>query len=146
MFMGKHSHTVDSKGRMIIPAAFREELGESFVITRGLDACLTIYPQDRWAEMVGKLQRLSTTKKEVRQLVRFLLGGSNELECDRQGRVLIPVHLREYADIRRDAVVVGAGNQIEIWSKARLSAYEEESFETISDVAASIDLPLDFSL
>ncbi len=146
MFLGKHTHTIDAKGRMIIPAAFREELGDRFIIARGLDTCLTIYPKDRWQEKAERLQGLSSTKKEVRMLIRFLIGGSTEAECDKQGRILIPAHLREYAGIERDAVVIGIGQQIEVWSKEGLSEHETKTMESISDVAESLDLPIDFSI
>ncbi|MDU5027455.1 MAG: division/cell wall cluster transcriptional repressor MraZ [Negativicoccus succinicivorans] len=144
--MGKYSHSVDAKGRMIIPAGFRAELGERFVITRGLDACVTVYPLERWEQVAERLQQLSSTRKEVRMLIRFLIGGSSEVECDKQGRILLPAHLRDYAQIKREAVVVGTGNQLEIWSKTQLEAQEEAARDSISDVAAGIDLPIDFSL
>ncbi len=146
MFMGKHSHTVDAKGRMIVPSVFREELGDSFVITRGLDACLTIYPKAAWQKMAERLQSLSTTRKEVRALIRFLIGGSNEVEYDKQGRILIPAHLREYAHIKRDAIVIGTGDRIEVWSKEEYAAYENEQVEDISEIAESLELPIDFSI
>ncbi|WP_303992360.1 division/cell wall cluster transcriptional repressor MraZ [Negativicoccus succinicivorans] len=144
--MGKYSHLVDAKGRMIIPAGFRAELGERFVITRGLDACVAVYPLERWEQVAERLQQLSSTRKEVRMLIRFLIGGSSEVECDKQGRILLPAHLRDYAQIKREAVVVGTGTQLEIWSKTQLAAQEEAARDSISDVAAGIDLPIGFSL
>ena len=97
MFMNEYSHTIDTKGRMILPAKFREELGEHFILSPGLDSCLTIYPQSRWQALLEKLQQLPYTRASVRQLRRFLIGKSTEMECDRQGRILIPSHLRAYA-------------------------------------------------
>ena len=146
MFMGKHSHTVDAKGRMIVPSVFREELGESFVITRGLDACLTIYPKENWQKKAESLQSLSTTRKDVRALIRFLIGGSNEVEYDKQGRILIPAHLREYAQIKRDAIVIGIGDRIEVWDKEKYAAHENEQIESIGEIAESLELPIDFSI
>lgn len=143
MFMNEYSHTIDSKGRMILPAKFREELGEKFILSPGLDACLMIYPRDRWEAMTEKLQKLPSTKAGVRQLRRFLIGKSTEMECDRQGRILIPSHLRAYAHLTKDAQIVGVGDTIEIWDPGSAAENAEES-GSISDIAESLDLPLDF--
>ena len=99
MFMNEYNHTIDAKGRMILPAKFREGLGNRFVLSRGIDQCLTIYPLENWEKLASSLQKLSFTKSSVRTLRRFLIGSSTEVECDKQGRVLIPSHLREYAGI-----------------------------------------------
>lgn len=109
MFMNEYAHTIDSKGRMILPAKFREELGNTFVLSPGLDTCLTIYPLDCWKQMQEKLEKLPQTRKNVRALRRFLIGKSTEMECDRQGRILIPSHLRNYAQLGKDAKIIGGG-------------------------------------
>lgn len=144
VFLGKHIHTVDNKGRMIVPAGFREDLGDQFVISRGLDTCITIYPKERWTQMTERLQSLSTLNKKVREIIRYIIGSASIMECDKQGRILIPAHLREAAQIKKEAVVIGTGDKIEIWSKEVLHAQEEAS-ESISDIAESLDLPIDFS-
>lgn len=145
MFMNEYSHTIDTKGRMILPAKFREELGDHFILSPGLDSCLTIYPESRWSALLEKLQQLPSTRANVRQLRRFLIGKSTEMECDRQGRILIPAHLRSYAKLSKDAKIIGVGDTIEIWDPAVLSGSEEEC-GSISDIAESLDLPLDFNM
>ncbi len=133
MFMGEYSHSLDSKGRMIIPAKFREALGNRFVITRSLDSCLCIYDESGWEKFVSRLNDLPYNVKKQRQLVRFFLSGANEVEPDKQGRILIPSNLREAAGIDKDVVLVGVGSRIEIWSK---EAWEESmSSEEINDIA-----------
>ena len=145
MFMNEYSHTIDAKGRMILPARFREELGDSFFLSPGLDACITIYPRQRWERMAEKLQQLPSTKAGVRQLRRFLIGGSSEIECDRQGRILIPAHLRAYGKLEKDAKIIGVGDTIEIWNPSLLQSSREES-GSVADIAESLDLPLDFNV
>ncbi len=118
MFMGEYNHTIDSKGRIIIPARFRDELGEEFVITQGLDGCLFLYPQKDWQEFAAKLSALPGNK-DARQLQRYFLAGAVFCEPDKQGRILIPAKLRENAALEKDIVFVGVLNKIEIWSRER---------------------------
>ena len=145
MFMNEYSHSIDAKGRMILPARFREELGENFILSRGLDECLVIYPADRWESMTDKLRKLPSTKKAVRELRRFLIGQSMEVECDRQGRILIPANLQAYAKLTKEAKIIGVGDTIEIWNP-EIHESLEDSGEDMSDLAESLDLPLDFNL
>ena len=145
MFMNEYRHTIDAKGRMILPARFREELGTRFVLSRGIDQCLTIYPMEHWQTLTTSLQKLSFTKSNVRKLRRFLIGSSTEMECDRQGRILIPAHLREYAGLKKEALVIGTGATIEIWNPAVLDAANGDD-ESIADLAESLDIPMDFDL
>ena len=119
MFMGEYQHALDAKGRLIIPAKFREELGEGAIITRGLDNCLFLFPQEEWAVLEGKLKTLPLTKHDARQFVRFLFSGATECELDKQGRIVLPSNLREFAAIDKDAVVIGVSSRVEIWSKER---------------------------
>ena len=133
MFMGEYAHSLDSKGRLIIPSKFREALGEKFVITRSLDQCLCIYDMEDWEKFVSRLNSLPYNVKKQRQLVRFFLSGANEAEADRQGRVLIPGNLREAAGIDKDVVLVGVGSRIEIWSRG--SWEENMSSDEINDIA-----------
>lgn len=118
MFMGEFNHSVDAKGRIIIPSKFREDLGEEFVITLGLDGCLFAYPDKEWSLFVEKLKTLPGTK-EARQLQRYFMAGAAACETDKQGRILIPAKLRESAELEKDIVFVGVLNKIEIWSKER---------------------------
>ncbi len=122
MFMGEYNHSLDAKGRLIIPVKFRESLGEKFVVTRSLDACLCIYDMEAWEAFAKKLTELPYNAKEQRELVRFFLSGAAEVELDKQGRILVPNNLRAAAGIEKDVVLVGVGGRIEIWSS---KAWEE---------------------
>ena len=117
MFMGEYNHTLDEKGRLIIPSKFREGLGHEFVITKGMDGCLFGFPMDEWENFEEKLKSLPMTNKEARQFVRFFLAGAADIEPDKSGRMLIPNNLREYAGITREVVLIGVGGRIEIWSR-----------------------------
>lgn len=118
MFMGEFNHTIDAKGRIIVPSKFRETLGDEFVVTGGLDGCLFVYPNDEWMEFIAQLKNLPGSK-EARQLQRYFLAGAASCEVDKQGRILIPNKLRESAALEKDIVFVGVLNKIEIWSKER---------------------------
>ncbi len=143
MFMGEYRHNVDEKGRLIIPAKFREELGDSFVVTRGLDRSLFVYPQGEWKILEGKLKSLPFTKKDARAFTRFFFSGATECELDKQGRVNIASPLREYAHIEKECVIIGVSNRVEIWSKAIWEDYFMESEESFSEIAENI---VDFDL
>ncbi|MCF0145866.1 MAG: division/cell wall cluster transcriptional repressor MraZ [Eubacterium sp.] len=119
MFMGEYNHTVDSKGRLIIPAKFREELGESFVVTRGMDGCLSIYSHEAWKKFEEKLSTLPLVNKQARTFTRFFVSGATNCELDKQGRILVPATLREYAGLVKDVVLAGNLDRIEVWSKER---------------------------
>ena len=117
MFKGEYNHTIDPKGRLIIPSRFRELLGEEFVITKGLDGCLSIYPQKEWESFEEKLRALPLTNKNARTLTRFFVAGACTCELDKQGRILVPQTLREFAGLDKDVVLAGNLNRIEVWSK-----------------------------
>ena len=117
MFMGEYNHTVDVKGRLIVPSRFREQLGEEFVITKGLDGCLFVYDNTEWKALEEKLHALPLTNANARKVTRFFLAGATACEVDKQGRILLPAVLREFAGIEKEAVLVGVGSRIEIWSK-----------------------------
>ena len=117
MFMGEYNHTIDPKGRVIVPAKFRDTLGEQFVITKGLDGCLFVYDEQEWKAFEEKLKTLPITNKEARAFVRFFLAGAADVETDKQGRILIPGVLRDHAKLIKDVVLVGVGSRVEIWSK-----------------------------
>jgi MraZ protein len=138
MFMGEYQHALDAKGRLIIPAKFREELGEGAIITRGLDNCLFLFPQEEWAVLEGKLKTLPLTKHDARQFVRFLFSGATECELDKQGRIVLPSNLREFAAIDKDAVVIGVSSRVEIWSKERWESYVQVAEESFEDIAENI--------
>ena len=115
--MSEYNHTLDTKGRLIIPAKFREVLGEEFVISKGMDGCLFVYANDDWNDFEQKLTSLPLINKEARQFARFFLAGAATVEVDKQGRILLPAALREFAGLEKDVVLVGVGSRVEIWSK-----------------------------
>lgn len=133
MFMGEYNHTVDTKGRLIIPSRFREELGEEFVVTRGLDGCLFVFPNSEWHSFEEKLKALPLTNKNARQFSRFFVAGATVCELDKQGRILLPAALREFAGLEKDVVLTGMLNRIEIWSKAKWT--ENNSCDDMDDIA-----------
>lgn len=132
MFMGEHNHTVDAKGRIIVPAKFREELGEEFVVTLGLDGCLFVYPNNEWISFVNELKGLPGSK-EARQLQRYFMAGAATCEVDKQGRILIPQKLRDHAGLDKELVFVGVLNKIEIWSKERWES--NNTYDNMDEIA-----------
>ena len=133
MFMGEYNHTLDTKGRLIIPSKFRETLGEKFVVTKGLDGCLFVYANDDWNAFEQKLTSLPLINKEARQFARFFLAGAATVEVDKQGRILLPAALREFAGLEKDVVLVGVGSRVEIWSKERY--LENNDFDDMDEIA-----------
>ncbi|WP_029546079.1 division/cell wall cluster transcriptional repressor MraZ [Selenomonas sp. AB3002] len=140
MFMGEYRHAIDAKGRIILPADFRQELGVSFIITKGLDKCLFLYGQQAWEEMAAKLRALPLAKAEARAIVRFFFAGARTMECDKQGRFLVPANLRNYAGIalKEDVILTGADNRIEVWSKNQWNEYTGEVEPDVTSIAASL--------
>lgn len=138
MFMGEYRHSLDSKARLIMPAKFREGLGEAFVITRGLDNCLFVYPQEEWKIMEEKVKNLPLAKSEARAFVRFLFSGASECEVDKQGRICLPALLREYAKIDKEVVVIGVSNRVEIWSKENWDSYINQAEVDYADLTEKI--------
>ncbi|WP_313526179.1 division/cell wall cluster transcriptional repressor MraZ [Anaerotignum sp.] len=126
MFLGEFQHSIDSKGRLIVPAKFREGLGEHFVVTKGLDNCLFAYPQSEWAIFEEKLKQLPLTSSGARKFVRFFFAGAIECELDNQGRINLPANLREYAGLKKDVVSIGVNNRVEIWNKENWNEYNNE--------------------
>lgn len=140
MFYGEHEHTIDRKGRLVLPSkfreAFREHYAERLLVTRGLDGCLFLFTDDEWKLQEQKFKAIPVTKAEGRKFNRLYFSGATEVGCDKQGRVLLPQYLKDYAGIKRDVVVVGLSNRIEIWAKERWKAFYEstrESFEQIAE-------------
>ncbi len=145
MFMSQYNHTIDAKGRVIIPAKFREKLGDTFVITKGLDGCLYGYAREEWSAFEEKLGTLPITNKNSRQFTRFFLAGAAECELDKQGRILIPSVLREFAGLDKDVVLVGVASKIEIWSKERWDESNGEYETNMDDIAMNLE-SLGFSI
>lgn len=143
MFIGEHNHTLDDKGRITIPSKFREDLGEEFVITKGLDTCLFVYPKDEWTIFENKLKTLPLTNKDARAFVRFFFAGASECSLDKQGRVLIPHNLRKHSKLEKDAVIIGVSTRIEIWSNENWNEYTADdnlSYESIAENMAELGI------
>lgn len=142
MFMGEYQHNVDAKGRLFIPARFREGLGGRFVVTKGLDGCLFVYPRPEWEALEQKLKSLPITRGDARAFVRFFFSGATECEVDKQGRILIPGNLREYAHLEKDAVIIGVSSRVEIWAREqweRYSTLAASSYEEIAEKIVDLD-------
>ena len=137
MFMGEYNHTVDAKGRVIVPSKFREQLGEEFVVTKGLDGCLFVYENTEWKALEEKLHALPLTNANARKFSRFFLAGATTCEVDKQGRILLPAVLRDFAGIDKDAVLVGVGSRIEIWNR---QLWEEKNvYDDMEDIAENME-------
>ena len=139
MFMGEYNHTIDTKGRMIIPAKIREQLGDLCIVTTGLDNCLALYTEEAWKKISTAFHSQYSTKASVRALKRFVFGSAAELEYDKQGRVLIPVPLREYASLDKQAVIVGAGDHVEIWSREKYDYYDDQVAESMEELVEGLE-------
>lgn len=138
MFMGEYHHSIDDKGRLIIPSKFRAELGDKFVITRGIENCLFAYSMERWETIVNKLESLPFTKKDARNFTRFFLSGATVAEFDKQGRINITSPLIGYASIEKDCVVIGAGDRLEIWSNKAWENFFDSASINMSDIAENL--------
>ena len=143
MFMGEFHHNIDEKGRLVIPNKFRLELGERFIITRGLEKCLYAYSISEWNNIVAKLKQLPFTKKDARTFIRSFFSGAAECEFDRQGRINITSPLVSYADLTKECVVIGANDRLEIWGKANWDNFFEENSEKLEDIAENLFNELD---
>lgn len=138
VFMGEHHHSLDDKGRLILPAKFRTALGDRFIATKGLDRCLFVYPLSEWSILEQKLKNLPFTQGDYRTFARLFFSGAAECEFDKQGRVLIPQSLREYAGIEKDVAVIGVSTRVEIWSKPEWEKYQDESYASYEALAEKI--------
>ena len=142
MFMGEYNHTLDTKGRLIVPTKFREDLGGEFVVTKGFDGCLYLFPPRAWEEFQEKLNTLPVNRGDSRKLTRFFVAGAANVELDKQGRILVPSTLREFAGLEKDVVLAGATNRVEIWSKSRWA--QISAVDDMEDIAQQMaDLGLD---
>ena len=142
MFYGEYEHTLDSKGRLIIPSRLRQIFKahqvEKFYITRGLDRCLFLFTEEEWQSQDEKFKTMSFTKSEARRFNRMFFGGAFEVSCDKQGRVILPQYLKEYGEIKNAVVLVGVSNRIEIWSKEIWKKYKENSQAGFEDTAENL--------
>ena len=135
LLIGEYEHSIDTKGRLIMPSKLKEDIGEKFVVTKGLDGCLFVYSQEEWKTFEDKLRTFPLTNKDARALIRFFLAGAMECEIDKQGRFLIPGNLREFAGLEKEVVIIGVLNKIEIWSKDKWLKYSEEENNSADEIA-----------
>ena len=133
MFMGEYNHSIDQKGRLIVPSKFREQLGNEFVVTKGLDGCLFVYSNEEWQRIEEKFREIPLTTKDARKFSSFFFAGAATCEVDKQGRILLPSSLREYAAIEKEVVSVGVLSRVEIWSKDRWS--ENGDYDDMDEIA-----------
>ncbi len=137
MFMGEYNHTVDAKGRLIVPSKFREQLGDEFVVTKGLDGCLFVYQNTEWKALEEKLHALPLTNANARKFSRFFLAGATTCEVDKQGRILLPAVLRDFASIDKEAVLVGVGSRIEIWNREAWN--QSNTYDDMEEIAENME-------
>lgn len=137
MFMSEYNHTIDTKGRLIVPSKFRDQLGDEFVVTKGMDGCLFVYANEDWTTFEQKLTSLPLINKEARKFARFFLAGAAQVEVDKQGRILLPANLRDFAGLEKDVVLVGVGSRIEIWSRENWENMDADS--NMDDIAATME-------
>lgn len=133
MFKGEYNHNIDAKGRLIVPAKFRELLGTEFVVTKGLDGCLFVYPSEEWKNIEEKFRSVSQFSKDARKFARFFFASAASCEVDKLGRILIPSALREFAGLQKDVVLAGVLNHIEIWDKERWK--ETSEYDDVEEIA-----------
>lgn len=136
--MGEYENKLDAKGRMIVPAKFRQQLNERFIITRGLDKCLFGYTIEEWQTIEEKLKTLPMTKRDARKFTRMFFSGATEVELDKQGRINIPSTLRQYANLDKDCTVIGVSNRIEIWDRAAWNDFYDESEDNFEEIAEDL--------
>ncbi len=140
MLIGEYEHSIDAKGRLIMPAKLREDIGEKFIITKGLDGCLFGFSQNEWTNFEEKLKTLPLTNKNARDFVRFFLSGATECEIDKQGRFLIASNLRQYAEMEKEVAIIGVGTRIEIWNKEKWKQYNSDENISADAIAENMTM------
>lgn len=140
MLIGEYEHSLDAKGRLIMPSKLREDIGEKFIITKGLDGCLFGFSKQEWTNFEEKLKTLPLTNKNARDFVRFFLSGATECEIDKQGRFLIVANLRQYASMGKEVVIIGVGTRIEIWNKQKWDSYNSEENISADEIAENMTM------
>jgi protein mraZ len=140
VLIGEYEHSLDVKGRLILPAKIREDMGDKFIVTKGLDGCLFGFSQNEWTNFEEKLKTLPLTNKNARDFVRFFLSGATECEIDKQGRFLIAGNLREYANLEKDAIIIGVGTRIEIWNREKWKSYNSDENISADEIAENMTM------
>ena len=138
MLIGEYHHNIDEKGRLIIPSKFRDEIGNSFVVTRGLDGCLFVYSLVEWEKIVAKLKKLPFTKKDARTFTRFFLASATVCEFDKQGRINLVNSLIEYAGLKKECTIIGVNDRLEIWALDKFNNLMEENFEQLDVISENL--------
>lgn len=138
MFIGEYKHLLDSKGRLAIPTKFKAKLSDGAVVTRGLDNCLFLYPHKDWVKLAQKLKELPISQSNSRAFTRLMLAGAMDVEIDSQGRILIPGYLREYAGLKKDVVLAGLYNRLEIWNEDNWKIYKTRTEKESTDIAEKL--------
>jgi len=138
VFLGEYQHSVDGKGRVVMPAKFRDRLENGLVVTKGQERCLYVFPLDRWEEEVAKVNRLPRTNRQNRNYARSFFGAASDQQIDKQGRVQIPQALRTYGDLEKDVVVVGVADRVEIWNAAAWVALSDEADQFYADIQEAL--------
>ena len=140
MLIGEYEHSLDAKGRLIMPAKLRSDIGDRFIITKGLDGCLFGFSQSEWTNFEEKLKTLPLTNKNARDFVRFFLSGATECEIDKQGRFLIANNLREYANMEKEVIIIGVGTRIEIWNREKWNKYNSDGNISADSIAENMTM------
>ncbi len=138
MLLGEYNHNLDTKGRVSVPSKFREDLGESFIVTKGLDNCLFAYSKKEWETFEAKLKSLPMTNTNARNFIRFFFSGATECEIDKLGRINIPSVLREYAGLKKDITIIGVSTRIEIWDKEKWNNYTSPENMDVDEIASQM--------
>lgn len=138
MLIGEYEHSIDTKGRLSMPAKLKTDIGEKFVVTKGLEGCLFVYSLTEWQNFEEKLRNFPLTNKNARTLTRFFLAGATECEIDKQGRFLIASNLREYAGLEKEVVIIGVLGRLEIWDKKKWQEYNEKENNSVEEIAESL--------
>ncbi|WP_237036454.1 division/cell wall cluster transcriptional repressor MraZ [Mediannikoviicoccus vaginalis] len=143
MFIGEYQHNLDTKGRITMPSKFREELGKTFYITKGMDGCLFVFPEDQWIEMDKKINALRLSRKDARGIARLFYAGAIDVSLDKMGRVLLPGNLRQYASLEKEAIIIGVSSRVEIWDKDRWQSYNNDddfNYDMLTESMADLDI------
>ena len=143
MFIGEYQHNLDTKGRITMPSKFREELGNTFYITKGMDGCLFVFPEAEWIEMDKKINALRLSRKDARGIARLFYAGAIDVSLDKMGRVLLPGHLRQYASLEKEAIIIGVSSRVEIWDKDRWQSYNNDddfNYDMLTESMADLDI------
>ncbi len=138
MFIGEYSHSIDEKGRMAVPSKMRRDLGSGAVVTRGIDRCLWVFTKKEWQILAEKLSKLPLSDANSRAFARLMLAGAMEVEFDSQGRILLPGYLKEYAGLKKQAVIAGLYTRLEIWDSAKWSSYKEKTEKSTDEISKAL--------